>query len=274
MANLRFDERQTLEHVLGMKSGYVLDLSNSEFSQLIFDTVAIDIYTRTYEGRGNSKANRLRELWSKEDSHTVAIVLEALLRREARHPEVYRTPPINDRDRADCQDIVSRLRSAAETDPLPLVNVGNTHVTFVQVRDEVKRYNEEGRFEVGIDRLHTFLTQYLRLLIAKRNGGAPDEGVPLHSLMGTYAKFIQKDSSPTEMAVRILRSSISTLEAFNSIRNNSSLAHPNDSVLNKHEARFVFSHVIALVRFIEEVEEIAAQRNIHAAPDPDDDIPF
>ena len=268
MANLKFFEKQSLEHVLGMKSGYVLDLSNLEFGHLIHDATGIDIYTKPYEINGTSKANRLRALWTREDSHTVAKALEALLQREQRYPETYRSPPVNDRDRADCLMVMERLRTSTEVTTLPALTIGNSHVTFTRVRDEVKKYIDEGRFDSGIDRLHTFVTHYLRLLVQKRSGSMPLESSPLHSLMGAYTKALQSGTSPTEMSLRILKSSISTLEAFNPIRNDQSLAHPNEVNIGQNEARLIFSYVIALVGFIEEVERDAQPVSA------DDDIPF
>ena len=35
--------------------------------------------------------------------------------------------------------------------------------------------------------------------------------------MGSYSKLVQESASPTEMTMRILKTSISTLEAFNPI---------------------------------------------------------
>lgn len=55
------------------------------------------------------------------------------------------------------------------------------------------------------------------------------------------------------MTDRILRSSISVLEAFNDVRNNQSLAHDNP-ILNHSEALLIFSHIGASIRFIRALE--------------------
>ena len=116
--------------------------------------------------------------------------------------------------------------------------------------------------------MHTFATQYLRLLVEKRTGAIPSQTVPLHSLMGTYIKALQAVNAPTEMSLRILKTATSTLESFNPIRNGQSLAHPNDRVIGQNEARLIFAYVIALVSFIEDVE-----RGVQPVLE-DDDIPF
>jgi hypothetical protein len=93
---------------------------------------------------------------------------------------------------------------------------------------------------------------YLRLLVADDGGNSQPNDVPLHSLMGLYIKGFQaKNRRVSEMTLRILRSSISTLESFSVIRNNHSLAHPTDQLIQKDEAEFIFTHIVALVCFIE-----------------------
>ena len=60
------------------------------------------------------------------------------------------------------------------------------------------------------------------------------------------------------MTERILKSSISTLEAFNDIRNNKSFAHDNP-LLNYDEALLIFNHVASVIRFITELERRRGQ---------------
>lgn len=81
----------------------------------------------------------------------------------------------------------------------------------------------------------------------------------------------------SEMTLRILKSSISTLEAFNDVRNNQSLAHDNP-ILSYDEALLIFNHVASSIRFLRSIEErIALQA--HPAETTrvnllDDDVPF
>ena len=55
------------------------------------------------------------------------------------------------------------------------------------------------------------------------------------------------------MTERILKSSISLMEAFNRVRNEQSFAHDN-RVLNYNESLLIFGHVTGLVRFIEALD--------------------
>ena len=76
------------------------------------------------------------------------------------------------------------------------------------------------------------------------------------------------------MTLRILKSSISTLEAFNKVRNNQSLAHDNP-ILNYEEALLIFNHVAASVRFLRSIERRGHDKAHEPAGEAtDNDIPF
>lgn len=77
------------------------------------------------------------------------------------------------------------------------------------------------------------------------------------------------------MTARILKSSISILEAFDDVRNNQSLAHDN-KLLDYDEALLIFNHVASAVRFLRSLESKleAGARGQPASQPADDDIPF
>lgn len=105
----------------------------------------------------------------------------------------------------------------------------------------------------GLDRLHTFSTTLVRSLCEKRGIPTPKDK-PLHSLFGEYVKSIRGSGHvASEMTERILKSSISVLDAFNDVRNNQSLAHDN-ALLNHDEALLIFHHVVDVLRFVQELE--------------------
>jgi len=78
---------------------------------------------------------------------------------------------------------------------------------------------------------------------------------PLHSLFGGYVKKLIKDGLvESTMTERILKSSISVLEAFNGVRNNQSFAHDNE-ILNYNESILIFNNVSNIIRFLETIEK-------------------
>lgn len=69
-------EKQILEDLFGMKSGYVLDFSNRTFKEYIFDTLGIDVYERYAEGN-LSKAKIMRRLYQDLSDQQLATLLKA-----------------------------------------------------------------------------------------------------------------------------------------------------------------------------------------------------
>jgi len=115
--------------------------------------------------------------------------------------------------------------------------------------------------------------KYIRTL-CKKHGIITDKK-PLHSIFGEYIKHLKAEGSlESEMSERILRSYISTLEAFNEVRNNKSFAHDNP-ILNYDESILIYDHVCALIRFIKsiEIKENAPEPNKMLGPD-NEEIPF
>lgn len=79
MSDLTFNEKRKLEQCLGMKSGYVLNFSDREFKELVFDATGRDIFNEKYKYLSGSKVNRLRSFWQKEDNATVGKLMGELL---------------------------------------------------------------------------------------------------------------------------------------------------------------------------------------------------
>lgn len=74
-------EKFQFEKLLGMQSGYILDLSNRIFQEFMFEHAELDIYDEKYNYSSGSKANRLRAFWNEADNYTIGKVNAALLER-------------------------------------------------------------------------------------------------------------------------------------------------------------------------------------------------
>lgn len=61
MADLTYTEKNRLETLFGMGSGYVLDFSNRTFQEFVYDAVSRDIDDPKYNYASCSKANRIRQ---------------------------------------------------------------------------------------------------------------------------------------------------------------------------------------------------------------------
>jgi hypothetical protein len=79
MSDLTFLEKQKLEYVLGMGSGYVLNFNDRQFAEFVFESTKLDIDDHKYRVNGSSKAKRLRTFWQTEPNHIVGKLLNDLL---------------------------------------------------------------------------------------------------------------------------------------------------------------------------------------------------
>jgi hypothetical protein len=78
MSDIKNPTKQKLEHLLNLKTGYVLDFTNATFQDFILTSVGIDVDLRYPKG---SKAVRLRAFWQSETNETVAKLMLEMLDR-------------------------------------------------------------------------------------------------------------------------------------------------------------------------------------------------
>lgn len=249
MADLSGSEKRRLEKRFDMRSGYVLNFSNRTFAEFIEESTGRDIDSETYNYSSGSKAHRLRGFWKEEDNYLVGKLIGDLLAygiEEGLFGD-------NEELVADCRSIVVRLIQGGMVPDLDALTAPSNERDFEIVAKAVRDAIENNAPESGLDRLHTFVVKYVRSL-CNNIGITVTLEKPLHSLIGEVVKSLKNGGHiESMMTERILKSSISTMEAFNSVRNNQSLAHDN-TVLNYDEALLIFNHVASSIRFLRSIE--------------------
>ncbi|MEM4724812.1 MAG: abortive infection family protein [Candidatus Hadarchaeum sp.] len=274
MANLRFNEKLALEKLFQMGGGYVLDFSNRTFAEFVFESTGRYIYDDRYNYRSGSKANRLRAFWEHEPDHIVGKLLNDLLEY---YQQTYYCQLLADPGTAhlseECQRIAARLLQNAPVEDIEAIASEDSDHRFEVLARSIRQSIENNEPEAGLDRLHTYLVGLIRNL-AQRRGIAIDRNKPLHSVFGEYVKALRENGLiESEMTERILKSAIGTMEAFNRIRNERSLAHDNP-LLNYDESLFIFNHVCSTIRFIKALERRAEQDSGWAPGMPEEEMPF
>jgi hypothetical protein len=270
MSDLTFIEKTKLEKLFQMGGGYVLDFSNRTLAEFVVESTGQDIYDAKYDYASGSKANRLRAFWTREPNHLVGKLIHDLLE--------YCRPAAGDLDKdrlfGECESIVRRLQQSAPVEALDVITAEGSERDFEVLARAVRDSIERNEPEAGLDRLHTYVTKLTRKLAEKR-GIAIDRDKPLHSIFGEFVKALRNAGLvKSEMTERILKSSISVMEAFSRVRNEQSLAHDNPT-LSYEESLLIFNHVCSAVRFIKALE-VPAERAAAAGSQEaiDDEIPF
>lgn len=243
--------------------------SNRTFAELIMDATNRDIFDDKYSQGGSSKANRLRTFWSQETNPVVARVLAAILEHGEESAQF--------QDKAilleNARRAVTRLERVNVVEQAEVITEIGGEGDFDTIARDIRDKIEKNQPEVALDRLHTFVTKYIRSLCPAHCIETPRDK-PLHSIFGEYVKKLQAAGAlESPMSERILKNSIGVLEAFNHVRNDQSLAHDNP-LLNYEEALLIFNNIANALRFIRNLERHLASKPKPAMADADDEIPF
>ena len=257
-------------------SGYVLDFSNRTFQEFILESTGLDIYNEKYTYGSGSKANLLRGFWQVETNYNVQRLNLALL-------EYWKTYNLLNNYNAtqndielynECKKVSGSLNTELVIGNIETIQVETGDRNFSRLANSIRESIEKNEPEIALDRLHTFTVKYIRTLCDKHKIKY-DKNKALHSSFGEFIKYLKSSKIiESEMTERILKSSISILEAFNSVRNEHSLAHDNP-ILNSNESMLIFKNVASIIQFLEQVENLHESTKIDVEINNfNDDLPF
>jgi hypothetical protein len=255
MAEISYEERLLLEDFLDMGQGYILNFNNSTLQEFVNEKVGVDIYSKKYSLKGDSKAKRIREFWRLESDYLVSQLIEAFIVYyqfgRTRNPNYFKAPKEQEEK---CKKIVERLKEGGVSTQLSNITPLDDSDDFKKLSKSIKESIEDNEPELALDRLHTFFMKYIRELCNK-NGISFLNADSLNAIFGKYLKFIEnKVGFESEMTKAILKYSISLLEKYNDVRNNSSFAHDN-KLLNYSESLYIFDTLARLKGFIDKIQQ-------------------
>jgi hypothetical protein len=284
MSDLTSSEKRKLERLLEMEFGHLLNFSRRTMAEFVEEHTGRDVFDNAYplpQASTGSKASRLRAFWEVEPNHLVGKLIAALIayraevleRRIAAGDTIPQVKPQPDELVDECRRIVLRLTQGSVVQEIDAIRAPAGEPDFETIAKEVHEAIRRNQPEAGLDRLHTFAVKFVRSL-CKARGVVVTREKPLHSLFGEYVKRLQSAGHlQSGMTERILKSSISTLESFNHVRNEQSLAHDNE-VLNYEESLLIFNHVTATIRFLQSIEDQLNKKQPADEDQANDDLPF
>lgn len=256
MSDLSNIQKLKLEKIFKMNGGYVLGFSNNTFAQFIIGIINKDIYDNQYSIFGDSKANRLRAFWKIESNYLVANLTLALLEhwKESHSINEIDIDPKELLLYEECSKFLEGIKHDGVSEHIKDLTEPDIEDTdFTLLARTIRESIEKNEPEVALDRLHTYVVKYVRNLCDK-HGITYNNNKPLHSFYGEYVKYLRKNNFiESEMTERILKNSISILDAFNDVRNNRSFAHDN-KILNYQESMLIFKTISSTIGFIESIE--------------------
>lgn len=204
MSNLSVADKVTLEAVLGMSSGYVLDFSNDSFAEFFRD-IEIDIYdNERFPGFGDSKANRLRAFWRAGSDEKVATSLRALIDYiQAKRATGLLSYEINDESMALMQTVADGLADGHRTEAGAATLVSFTTAATItdnkiQIEIHADIYSHIKRYLATEDYFHAVEESYKVVREALREKTGSEKATDAFKPENQPALFGHEPTGPAE----------------------------------------------------------------------------
>lgn len=258
MSSLTAKERFLIADILEFDSGYIFTTLSSIIKynktttrDIIFAACGIDIFTDPHYSQ-LSQQRCLERIWDTERDAVAGQVLHDFLEFFFNH---YPKQLLSDEKKCrfnQCLEISKRLMNDSKID-LPISQSEKLKL----LKKDIDNSLAQGTPELCLDRLHTFASEYLRLLCTKHEIKVKDDKdnyLPLHSLAGSLVRFYRGEGClASQFSITAIRNSIDLFAKYNDVRNNQSFAHPND-ILDKAEATYVVQILSSTLSLIEKIE--------------------
>lgn len=254
MVQLKYRDIRILDDAFGMHEGYVLDFSNRTFSEYFYDEFKINIYDSKYAINGGSKAKHLRAFIELESSGVVLKVLKSLWKYRIKHPPCNETIEKKDAIEKHFLQLLEEIEKKSDVIQADGVDNFIQDQTLEELVQSIQQYIGNNKPHVAMDRLHTYCMKKFAYLILQKDKTLCVESEPLHSRVGKYIKLLKMEKNLTDTSEAIIKSSVKIFDKLNYVRNNQSLAHDN-SLLEYHEAKFIFNSINLILRFIKDIEK-------------------
>lgn len=230
---------------IGVSGGYLGDFSYRSHREFYPEYCDLDIEPQKYTGTTRERFILVLEHASPD---VQARIIRGTLAKYPPDPDQWetRTQALHD----DLLGVAQRLEGSA-------VNAQVTAITSSTVeraiRDAETLIRESGATS-GVDRIHTLLHGYLKAVCHDHgiaHDGDASMTVLFKRLREQHSAFA--DSGPRAQDVtQVLRGLAQVMDALNPIRNNASMAHPNESLLDGAEAMLVINAARTVLHYIDQ----------------------
>lgn len=263
MSILTFVEKETIRRLFGIKDGYLFkywfdqgSYNKNKTKEIILHACGINIYEDT-EFKDLSQQKCVEKIWDEKDPATTANLIDALCEFFS---FTMGSSFWSDEDQWDYQQaktIVSRLRNMRNEIEVELPSSDDTPDIRLLAED-IESKIKQSQPELALDRLHTYSTKFIRDICTKNGISVFDDNhnhYPIDSMIARLRKYYESNQKcESEFSLLAIKLLTGLFSKFNDIRNNHSYSHPNP-ILEKNEAEYVVTTMLATLKFISSLEE-------------------
>jgi hypothetical protein len=229
---------------IGVDAGYLGDFTYATHAQFYPLYCDLDINPYDYEG---TTRERFTTILTSLPPHDQAKVLRGVFER---FPVGVPAPATRTEE---LRNELLRLASELEGIQVP-EGVGADRASVARAIADAEVLVRSNGPVSGIDRVHTALHGYLIAACVKEGSSYPAEPTMtklLKLLRSGHPRL--KDLGPRSTDIeRVLNSFGNVLDALNPLRNQASVAHPNESLLDEAEARLVLNGAKTILAYLDE----------------------
>jgi hypothetical protein len=255
MANIKTFDMRFLEDLFSRHRGrgFVLNFSDRTFAEFFKSEVRIDIDDPRFAVSGPSKGRRLSTFLQTEGGPLAARALRALwdYRDAIDGPFDEQDPKIRQQKTRYFQ-IIQAAEAGGQYARTDAIDTFVANETLEELVAAIERDIRADKPAAALDRLHTYCMKRFAHVLSQR-GISVTRDDPLHSRAGKYVRAIEQAGQVRDISLRVMKSSISIFDSFNTVRNEASFAHDNE-IVDRIEARFIFDSITSILRFMKGFE--------------------
>lgn len=261
---------QVVNRYIGVSGGYLGDFSYRTHAEFYPEYCELEIDPYDYEG---TTRERFIAILSSRPPRQQARILAGVLERFPAEPG--QGPPTRRRMKAKVEAMIDRLSNIDV--PLAADEGFSVQVVRDALADAEVLVRERSPTS-AVDRVHTALHGYLRDE-CRRAGIAHDDGASsgalLKALRREHPQLSHLGPRSNDVA-KVLNSAAAIIDALGPLRNKTSMAHPNEDLLEPEEATLVINVARSLIGYLADklVAKSIVEAVSEAGPSEQLDVPF
>ncbi len=233
---------------IGVFGGYLGDFSYRTHTDFYPEYCDLDINPNQYEG--TTRARFIEILKSSSPDVQAKIVRGVLQRFPVTTVENGGPATRNQELFNELLEMAKRLESGS---PITMPDPKTTSAVVERAISDLETLLQSNGAISGVDRIHTALHGYLQAVCDRESivYDKDDSMAKLFKLLRQNHPALKDLGARSQDIERVLQSFAGVMDALNPIRNNASVAHPNNELLEKDEAMLVINVARTLLHYLD-----------------------